>query len=236
MAHRHQGIPVESSFRSRGITLILALILPITGVHRLYVGRLVGGVVMTLTLGGLGLWTLIDIVQIIRGKFVDGDGDVVVDWFGEHSWMGAAALLIVLVLLVGSPRLSTVYSFPGNWSEYSKNFDQLLAPLRTLTNGSHFGLAADEEQLALVRYSDEQGRDYFVSSIDQVPKRYRASAKSNPKLPAINKLSSPSIEIDEERIVGRRSAPEVKTKAKKISKSQKKGSFMDFLANILDFG
>lgn len=239
MAHRHQGIPIDSSFRSRGITLFLALILPITGMHRLYVGRLLSGVVMTFTLGGLGLWTLIDIVQIIRGKFIDGDGDVVVDWFGEHSWMGAAALLIVLVLFLGSPRFSGVYSFTQDWSGSGGDFDNLLAPLRALTNKSQFGFEAEDGDSRLrsgiVRYRDELGREHFVTSLNQVPKQYQKLAEINPELPAINKLSTPSTELGQ-GLLDKLSAPAVTTKARKKIKNAKKGSFMGFLASILGFG
>ena len=55
-------------------TLILCLLLGGLGVHRFYVGKIGTGIVMLLTLGGLGIWTLIDIIVIAVQKFEDSDG------------------------------------------------------------------------------------------------------------------------------------------------------------------
>lgn len=44
------------------------------GVHRFYVGKIGTGVLMILTLGGLGIWLIIDFVMIIIGEFGDAGG------------------------------------------------------------------------------------------------------------------------------------------------------------------
>ena len=58
-------------------TLILCLLLGGFGVHRFYVGKVGTGVLMLLTLGGLGIWALIDLIRIAIQKFEDGDGAVI---------------------------------------------------------------------------------------------------------------------------------------------------------------
>ena len=55
-------------------TLVLCLLLGGLGVHRFYVGKIGTGIVMLLTLGGLGIWTLIDIIVIAVQKFKDSQG------------------------------------------------------------------------------------------------------------------------------------------------------------------
>ena len=55
-------------------TLILAILLGGFGVHRFYVGKIGTGIVMILTLGGLGIWTLIDVIMIAVGNFKDSNG------------------------------------------------------------------------------------------------------------------------------------------------------------------
>ena len=54
--------------------LILCILLGGFGVHRFYVGKVVTGILMILTFGGLGIWTLIDLIRIAVGSFKDSNG------------------------------------------------------------------------------------------------------------------------------------------------------------------
>jgi len=54
--------------------LILCILLGGLGVHRFYVRKVVTGILMILTLGGLGIWTLIDLIRIAVGSFKDSNG------------------------------------------------------------------------------------------------------------------------------------------------------------------
>lgn len=55
--------------------LILCWLLGILGVHRFYLGYTWQGVVQLLTLGGLGIWTLIDFIRIIIKDLKPKGGD-----------------------------------------------------------------------------------------------------------------------------------------------------------------
>lgn len=55
-------------------TLLLSIFLGTLGVHRFYTGHTVIGVVQLLTLGGCGIWAIIDIIQIATGNFKDSQG------------------------------------------------------------------------------------------------------------------------------------------------------------------
>ncbi len=65
---------------SRGIALLLAIPLGWCGVHRFYVGRVGTGVAMLFTLGGLGIWWIVDIVMVAAGQLKDMDGKWVSEW------------------------------------------------------------------------------------------------------------------------------------------------------------
>ena len=54
--------------------LLLCFFLGALGVHRFYVGKIGTGILMLLTLGGLGIWTLIDFIMIAVGSFKDKNG------------------------------------------------------------------------------------------------------------------------------------------------------------------
>lgn len=64
----------QASERSRGIAMVLALAGGPLGLHRFYAGRSASGVAMILTLGGLGVWWLYDVVMLAAGEFRDIGG------------------------------------------------------------------------------------------------------------------------------------------------------------------
>jgi hypothetical protein len=68
------------SDKSRSVTLLLAALLGLFGAHRFYTGRTRSGVVMALTLGGVGIWYLYDIIVVAAGGFRDIEGRLVLDW------------------------------------------------------------------------------------------------------------------------------------------------------------
>lgn len=52
----------------------------IAGVHRFYLGKIGTGIAMLLTLGGLGIWTLIDFIFAVSGKMKDKEGLIIEKW------------------------------------------------------------------------------------------------------------------------------------------------------------
>lgn len=60
--------------------LLLCGLLGVFGAHRFYVGRIGTGLLQLLTLGGLGVWVLVDMVLLITGAFRDGEGDRLTEW------------------------------------------------------------------------------------------------------------------------------------------------------------
>ena len=44
------------------------------GVHQFYCGKTISGVLMVFTIGGLGIWALVDFVIVCFGEFTDSQG------------------------------------------------------------------------------------------------------------------------------------------------------------------
>ena len=59
------------------ITILLCWFLGVFGAHRFYTGHTTIGVIQLLTLGGCGIWMLIDFIVILIGNFKDSEGNAV---------------------------------------------------------------------------------------------------------------------------------------------------------------
>lgn len=69
-----------ASPRSQITTTILCFCLGGIGVHRFYVGKAGTGILMIFTIGGVGVWWLIDFIMIITSSFKDKEGRLVSGW------------------------------------------------------------------------------------------------------------------------------------------------------------
>ena len=54
--------------------VLLCFFLGSLGIHRFYLGKVGTGILMLITLGGLGIWTIIDFVRLIIGSMKDKHG------------------------------------------------------------------------------------------------------------------------------------------------------------------
>ena len=68
------------SDKSRLVALLFCVLLGFFGVHRFYVGKIGTGILMVLTIGGFGIWALIDLILIAAGSFRDKQGNRVFRW------------------------------------------------------------------------------------------------------------------------------------------------------------
>ena len=68
----------NNSPKSKIIAILLCVFLGGLGIHRFYLGYTVIGVIQLLTIGGCGIWALVDLVLIAIGSLNDKDGQPLV--------------------------------------------------------------------------------------------------------------------------------------------------------------
>lgn len=66
-----------SSSKSWIVLLLLSLLVGILGIDRFYLGKIGTGILKLITLGGFGIWWLIDVIFIVTGNMKDKSGAVV---------------------------------------------------------------------------------------------------------------------------------------------------------------
>jgi TM2 domain-containing membrane protein YozV len=65
---------VQSQQKDWLTTLLLCIFLGWLGIHRFYTGHTVIGVIQLLTLGGCGIWVLVDFIMILTNSYRDSNG------------------------------------------------------------------------------------------------------------------------------------------------------------------
>lgn len=67
---------ISSRKNSEGvIAFIVCFFFGVLGLHRFRYGKIGTGILMLVTLGGLGIWWLVDLIRIAIGHFTDSKGN-----------------------------------------------------------------------------------------------------------------------------------------------------------------
>ena len=70
----------EISPKSRLAVTLFAFFLGGLGIHRFYLGKIGTAILMIITLGGLGVWTLVDFIMAVAGVMKDKEGKLIKNW------------------------------------------------------------------------------------------------------------------------------------------------------------
>jgi TM2 domain-containing membrane protein YozV len=82
--------------KSRNVVILLCFFLGSLGIHRFYLGKIVTGILMILTLGGLGIWTLVDFFFSIFENYKDSKGQYIEKQYNKRM---VNALMICFILI-----------------------------------------------------------------------------------------------------------------------------------------
>jgi len=69
-----------TSSYSRLAVSLFAFFLGWAGAHRFYLGKIGTAFLMLFTLGGLGIWALVDFILAVSGQMRDKEGRLITKW------------------------------------------------------------------------------------------------------------------------------------------------------------
>lgn len=81
-------------------TVLFAFFLGQFGVHRFYTGSYITGLLQLITMGGCGIWALIDLIMICFNKFRDSQGRLLANYDKNIGIIFFVLLLIPLFLIL----------------------------------------------------------------------------------------------------------------------------------------
>ncbi len=90
-------------------TWLLALFLGGLGVDRFYLGKIATGILKLVTVGGFGVWTIIDLVLVLTDSARDKQGLKLAN-YAKYSKLAWIVTIVLLILGLGSS-----FFFPWNW-------------------------------------------------------------------------------------------------------------------------
>lgn len=101
-------VGTSTSTKSFTATWLLALLLGTLGIDRFYLGKVGTGILKLVTIGGLGLWTLIDLIMVLAGATRDKQGLLL-----ERPSKPIVPWIISAAVLIISPIISFSVSNQG---------------------------------------------------------------------------------------------------------------------------
>lgn len=96
-SHNMQSSGYAAPQKSFLVTWLLSLFLGLLGVDRFYLGKIATGLAKLFTLGGFGIWALIDLIMVVVGNTTDASGRPL-EGYEKHKTVAIIVTVIVVAL------------------------------------------------------------------------------------------------------------------------------------------
>lgn len=96
---------------------LLSYFLGMLGVDRFYLGKVGTGVLKLVTVGGCGLWWLIDLIIILAGGARDSSGRPL-DGYHQHKTVAIIITLVLIVVSFGINAMTGVATTSFHFNSY----------------------------------------------------------------------------------------------------------------------
>lgn len=106
----------NESKKSWIVSLILCFFFGIFGIHSFYTKKIKIGIIQLITLGGLGIWALIDLISIINQIYTDKDGNII-----RKKEFESEILKLITVFMIISMIVGIIYIFNSLYGIYRIN-------------------------------------------------------------------------------------------------------------------
>ena len=150
-------------------TFLLSWLLGSFGADRFYVGKIGTAIFKLLTLGGLGIWQLVDMILIGFGKFKDKEGRQLQGYEQNKGWARIVALFLLIVnVFVGGIILFAlvIISFIGVQNKAADSERQ--TDINAIFSGLEGYYTLQNQYPTLDQMNDPTWREANLKSVDQI--------------------------------------------------------------------
>lgn len=157
---------------------LLALLLGGLGVDRFYLGKIGTGILKLVTLGGLGIWSLIDLILLLTNKQTDKQGYKLAG-YEKHK---TVALIVTLALIL----LSVVFNIARVGASTTPSGSTAVVPAASAASNPGATTAAAPAGYTVGQPMSVDMGDGNVAKVTIVSAKYSATANATLNAPAKN--------------------------------------------------